>query len=85
MIVNPEVIRERYNISDPIYSNGGGGNGSMIQAVHEFDDQYYSESDLSLFLQRNQLPNNTVSNVGFFFILFIFIIYLLLFILFIFI
>jgi len=60
-IVTPAVLRKHYNIT---VTSGIMANNS--QGVHEFEEQWYSESDLSLFLQRNALPNATVAvQVGF--------------------
>lgn len=58
-IVNPAAIRNHYNISDSIV----GTNANNLQAVAEYDNQWYDDSDLSLFFQRNDLPDTPVEKV----------------------
>jgi tripeptidyl-peptidase I len=55
-IVTPAVLRQHYNIT---LAQGTMPNNS--QAVHEFEQQYYSASDLAMFFARNNLPNASVA------------------------
>ena len=58
-IVNPATIRNHYNIPETLM----GQSAQNSHSVAEFDNQWYDPTDLSLFFQRNNLPDTPVAKV----------------------
>eukprot|EP01095_Lingulamoeba_sp_RSL-Kostka_P008966 TRINITY_DN3059_c0_g1_i1.p1 TRINITY_DN3059_c0_g1~~TRINITY_DN3059_c0_g1_i1.p1 ORF type:complete len:626 (-),score=136.34 TRINITY_DN3059_c0_g1_i1:34-1875(-) len=58
LIVTPQVLRTKYNISTEYINNN---TISTTQCVSEFEEQFYSVDDLHTFLSNNNLPVVNVS------------------------
>lgn len=58
-IVNPAAIRYHYQIPD----NLQGKSPLNSQSVAEYENQWYDSDDLSMFFERNNLPDTPVSRV----------------------